>query len=240
DGLMKDGRLSIGILGDSTEGIAVAGALQAAGHIVVGYSTKPGESMEQIQTALPFSKALSETELLQQSDLVILAIEAQELQLQVENLVEKDLLHAGQLLVHLAKEFDHEVLSAVMPLGVIPLALSPAMVFTGTSLDQARFKECYFAVSAPNVAIPIAQALVIEMGAEPIVVSGENRAAFAEAVAVAGNFSAMIVNQAIGLLEQAGVDSPASVLAPVVRSAVEQALAKGYKNLDPEDLLGDN
>ncbi|MFM7014637.1 MAG: NAD(P)-binding domain-containing protein, partial [Actinomycetota bacterium] len=103
---MKDGRLSIGILGDSTEGIAVAGALQAAGHIVVGFFTKTAETIEQIQTALPFSKALSEAELLQQSDLVILAIEAQELQLQVENLVEKDLLHAGQLLVHLAKEFD--------------------------------------------------------------------------------------------------------------------------------------
>lgn len=237
---MKDGRLNISLLGDSIEGIAVAQALQAAGHLVVGFSTSTSDSQERIQTALPFSKALYEVELLQQTDLVILAFDSSELEAQVEHLVNSDLLHAGQLLVHLAKEFGHEILGAVLPIGVIPLALSPAMVFTGTSLDLARFKECYFAVSAPPVAVPIAQALVIEMGAEPIVISGENRAAFAEAVAVAGNFSAMIVNQAIGLLEQAGVESPASVIAPVVRSAVEQALAKGHKNLDPEDLLGDN
>jgi hypothetical protein len=50
----------------------------------------------------------------------------------------------------------------------------------------------------------------------------------------------MIVNQAIGLLEQAGVPNPSSVIAPVIESAVDQALSKGHRNIEPKDLLGDN
>ena len=65
------------------------------------------------------------------------------------------------------------------------------------------------------------------------------RASYAEAIEVASNFSAMIVNQAIGLLEQAGVENPALVIAPVIESAVDQALSKGHRQIKPEDLIGD-
>ncbi|MFS6788038.1 DUF2520 domain-containing protein, partial [Staphylococcus aureus] len=121
--------------------------------------------------------------------------------------------------------------------GVIPLAIHPAMTFTGTSIDLARIRESYFAVAAPVVALPIAQALVIEMGAEPIVITEDNRAKYFEAVSVANQFSAMVVNQAIGLLEEIGVEDARGVIAPTIRSAVEQALAKGHQPLDPDELL---
>jgi hypothetical protein len=49
----------------------------------------------------------------------------------------------------------------------------------------------------------------------------------------------MIVNQAIGLLEQAGVENPALVIAPVIESAVDPALSKGHRQIKPEDLIGD-
>jgi predicted short-subunit dehydrogenase-like oxidoreductase (DUF2520 family) len=150
-----------------------------------------------------------------------------------------DSWRAGQLVVHLAAEFDHEVLGEAVAKGAIPLAIHPAMRFTGTSLDLNRMKESFFAVSAPVVALPIAQALVIEMGAEPIVIDSKARASYAEAIEVASNFSAMIVNQAIGLLEQAGVENPALVIAPVIESAVDQALSKGHRQIKPEDLIGD-
>jgi predicted short-subunit dehydrogenase-like oxidoreductase (DUF2520 family) len=111
------------------------------------------------------------------------------------------------------------------------------MTFTGTSIDLVKIRESYFAVSAPNIALPIAQALVIEMGAEPITIGEDDRKAYAEAITVANNFSRMIVNQAIGLLESAGIESPRAVLGPLIRSSVEQALADGYQQIDPEELL---
>ena len=234
---MKQGRLSIGVVGQEPAGIAMAKALSAAGHQVVAITNKSLDSDEGIELLLPLAKKLSDEEILAASELVLLAVPASEIENTTSRLSES--WRAGQLVIHLAAEFDHEILDLALAKGAIPLAIHPAMRFTGTSLDINRMKESYFAVSAPAVALPIAQALVIEMGAEPIVIASKARASYAEAIAVASNFSAMIVNQAVGLLEQAGVENPSLVIAPVIESAVDQALSKGHRQINPEDLIGD-
>ena len=234
---MKQGRLNVGVLGTEASGIAMAQALATAGHMVVAVSEAPMDSDDALEVLLPQAKKLSDEKILEVADLVLLAVPAVEIPTIMSEL--SDSWRAGQLVVHLAAEFDHEVLGEAVAKGAIPLAIHPAMRFTGTSLDLNRMKESFFAVSAPVVALPIAQALVIEMGAEPIVIDSKARASYAEAIEVASNFSAMIVNQAIGLLEQAGVENPALVIAPVIESAVDQALSKGHRQIKPEDLIGD-
>jgi predicted short-subunit dehydrogenase-like oxidoreductase (DUF2520 family) len=108
--------------------------------------------------------------------------------------------------------------------GAIPLAVHPAMVFTGTSLDLVRLRETYFAVTAPAPVLPIGQALVVEMGGEPIVIAESDRAVYAEAVATAVGFSAEIVRQSVELLATVGVEAPAQLLGPLLRSSLETAL----------------
>jgi predicted short-subunit dehydrogenase-like oxidoreductase (DUF2520 family) len=234
---MKQGRLSVGVLGTEAAGIAMAQALAAAGHMVVAVSAAPLESDDVLEVMLPGAKKLPDEKIIEAAELVLLAVPPNEIVATVSELA--DSWRAGQLVVHLAAQFDHEILQEAFAKGAIPLAIHPAMRFTGTSLDLNRMKESFFAVSAPAVALPIAQALVIEMGAEPIVIDSKARASYAEAIEVASNFSAMIVNQAIGLLEQAGVENPALVIAPVIESAVDQALSKGHRQIKPEDLIGD-
>ena len=124
--------------------------------------------------------------------------------------------------------------------GAVPIAIHPAMSFSGTSLDQVRVRDSRFAVTAPPIAVPIALALVIEMGAEPTVIAEEDRPKYAEAISVATTFSGLVVNQAIGLLTEIGVPEPRAVLGPVVRSSVEQALADGYRPLEPDNLTEGN
>ena len=215
----------------------MAQALSHAGHQVVAISVGDLDTDERIEVLLPLAKKVSDQEILALADLVLLAVPSSQIETVVSDLA--DFWRAGQLVVHLAAEHDHEILAGAIAKGAIPLAISPAMRFTGTSLDINRMKDSFFAVSAPVVALPIAEALVIEMGAEPIVIASEARASYAEAIAVASNFSAMIVNQAVGLLEQAGVSNPALVIAPVIESAVDQALSKGHRQIKPEDLIGD-
>lgn len=234
---MKQGRLNIGVVGSQIAGIAMAQALSHAGHQVVAVSAGALDTDERMEVLLPLAKKLSDEKILAAADLVLLAVPSSEIESTV--LALSDFFRAGQLVVHLAAEFDHEILTVAVSKGAIPLAIHPAMRFTGTSLDINRMKESYFAVSARVVALPIAEALVIEMGAEPIVIASKARASYAEAIAVASNFSAMIVNQAVGLLEQAGVENPALVIAPVIESAVDQALSKGHRQIKPEDLIGD-
>lgn len=98
------------------------------------------------------------------------------------------------------------------------------MVFTGTSLDIVRMRESFFAVTAPTPVLPIGQALVVEMGGEPVIVAEADRPAWAEAVSTATSFSASIVQQSTEMLADLGVERPADVLAPLLRSSVETAL----------------
>ena len=55
---------------------------------------------------------------------------------------------------------------------------------------------------------------------------GGEIAAYAEAIDTAVSFSTAIVDQATGILEQIGVARAGAVLAPLVRSSVENALAR--------------
>ena len=236
---MKQGRLNIGLIGDDVIGIAIATALQEAGHLVVAISQEVTESKDKLEVLFPSAKLLTGDETIAISDLVLLAVKPDQIETVVEKYAEADSWRAGQLVVHFTPEFGPEILQSATNQGAIALAIHPAMHFTGTSLDLRRMKESYFAVSAPQVALPIAQALVIEMGAEPIVIETSQRASYAEAIGVASNFSAMIVNQAVGLLEEAGVPNPALVIAPVIESAVDQALSKGHRSIDPSEILDD-
>ncbi len=226
-------------MGSDTIGVAIATALQEAGHLVVAIPKTQDDSQDKLQALFPTAKELSSEETLSTTDLVLLAIPSAEISDTVSNLANSNSWRPGQLVVHFAAEYGYEILQEAMSQGAISLAIHPAMHFTGTSLDLRRMKESYFAVSAPQVALPIVQALVIEMGAEPIVIEASQRESYAEAIEVASNFSAMIVNQAVGLLEQVGVPNPELVIAPVIESAVDQALSKGHRSIDPSELLDD-
>ena len=233
----SNGRLSVGVVGAGPVGAVLGQALAAAGHMVIGIAATEPKNIERAETLLPDVAVVSVPQIIEQADLVLLAIPAEEIEKTVSGIAEAGLFRAGQLLAHTAGEFGFGILEPAVSKGVIPLAIHPAMTFTGTSIDLARIRESYFAVAAPNVALPIAQALVIEMGAEPIVISEQNRKTYFEAISVANNFSKLIVNQSIGLLESLGIENPRSVLAPVIRSAVEEALAEGHVPIDPEELL---
>jgi predicted short-subunit dehydrogenase-like oxidoreductase (DUF2520 family) len=129
------------------------------------------------------------------------------------------------------------VLLPAVQAGAIPLAIHPAMSFTGTSIDLVRLRESYCAVTAPAPVQPIGQALVVEMGAEPVIIAEADRPAWAEAVSTATTFPIAIVAQALGILENLHVPDPGRVLAPLVRSAVEIALSASTPDLIPPDEL---
>jgi predicted short-subunit dehydrogenase-like oxidoreductase (DUF2520 family) len=94
-------------------------------------------------------------------------------------------------------------------------------------------------VTAPTPVLPIGQALVVEMGGEPVIIAEADRSIYADAIAAATGFSAAIVEQAAGALAGIGVERPGSVLGPLMRSAVENALgsARAFdRSADPGTL----
>lgn len=222
--MTRSGRLGIGIIGAGRVGPVLGAALGGAGHAIVGISTVSDAGRERADALLPRVPVLTVPEVVERAELVLLAVPAAELEGLVTGLASTGAWQPGQLVVHTAAEFGIGVLAPATAAGVIPLALHPAMAFTGTSLDLVRLRESWFAVTAPTPVLPIGQALVVEMGAEPLVIAEADRAAYADAIAAATQFSASIVAQAAGTLAGIGVERPGSVLGPLVRSAVENAL----------------
>lgn len=220
----REGRLGVGVIGAGRVGPVLARALAGAGHSITGISAISDESRERAETLLPGVPVLEVPEVVRRSELVLFAIPGDELPQLVQGLTETEAWQPGQIVLHTAPEHGYGVFSAALAFGVIPLAIHPAMIFTGTSLDLGRLAGATVAVTAPAPVLPIGQALAVEMGAEPVVVAEGDRAAYAEAVAAATEFSRAIVRQGAEALRDIGIDRPDRVLGGIVRTALEEEL----------------
>lgn len=237
DGRRRDGRLGIGIIGAGRVGPVLGAALGGAGHAIVGIATLSESGRDRADALLPGVPVLSIPDVIERSELVILAVPEAELASLVSGLAATGAWQAGQLVAHTAPGLGIGVLAPALAAGAIPLAIHPAMDFTGTSVDLVRLRESWCVVTAPTPVLPIAQALVVEMGSEPIVVAEADRVAYAEAIATARGFSAAIVGQAAGMLRDIGVESPGRLLGPLVRSSVENALAGADSGAEPGETV---
>lgn len=223
---MKPGRLGVGIIGAGRVGPVLGAALAGAGHAIIGIDASGADAIERAEAVLPGVELLDAPTVVERSELVLLAVPSDELPGLVAGLAATGAWQPGQLVVHTAAEHGIEVLRPALERGAIPIALHPAMTFTGTSLDLSRLLEATIAVTAPGPVLPIGQALAVEMGAEPIVVDEADRPAYAEAIAAARDFADGIVAQALRQLHEIGVERPSRVIGGVVRSAVETALSR--------------
>ncbi len=221
----RSGRLGIGIVGAGRVGPVLGAALGGAGHAIVGINAVSQAARDRADAILPGVPVLDVPAIVERSELVLLAVPGDQLADLVAGLAATGAWQPGQLVAHTAPGFGTGVLAPALAAGAIPLAISPAMAFTGTSIDLIRLRESWCAVTAPGPVLPIAQALVVEMGGEPVVIAESDRPAYAEALAAATSFSTAIVAQAASALLGLGVGNPGQVLGPLVRSAVENALA---------------
>jgi predicted short-subunit dehydrogenase-like oxidoreductase (DUF2520 family) len=236
-GPARSGRLGVGIVGAGRVGPVLGAALAGAGHAIVGVNAVSETSRERAHDMLPGVPILEIPELLERSELVLLTVPDDQLPRLVEGLAAVGAWQPGQIVVHTAPGHGTGVLRPALASGAIPLAIHPAMAFTGTRLDLARMAETYFAVTAPAPVQPIGQALVVEMGGEPVLVAEEDRTAYGEAIATAASFSRRIVEQATGMLAQLGFEHPGAYLSSLVRSTVDEALRKAGMT-PPLDLSG--
>lgn len=220
--MSRDGRLGVGIIGAGRVGPVIGAALGGAGHAIVGITS--GSDDDRAAGVLPGVPVLDAAEVLRRSELVILAVPHEELAGLVSGLAEIGAWQPGQLVLHTDPAYGFGVLEPAQRSGAIPLAVHPAISFTGTSIDLRQLQVSFAAVTAPAPVLPIAQALAVELGCEPVVIDEGDRAAYAEAIATASEFSRAIIGQSTSLLRGIGVENPGGYLSALVQSTVETAL----------------
>lgn len=231
-----EGRLNIGIIGAGRVGPVLGRALAGAGHSVTSINAVGDSGKERAEALLPGVQLKDPDEIVRESQLVIFAVPSEELPALIQGLTDTAAWQPGQLVLHTAPEYGFTVFQPAMQFGVIPIAFHPAMVFSGTSLDLARLYEATVAVSAPTPVLPIAQALAVEMGAEPVVVDESVREEYADATSALSVLTGSLVTQTLETLNNLGIDFPARTVGSIARAAVDEALAGAPSESPLDDL----
>ena len=236
----RAGRLSVGVIGMGHVGPVIASALRQAGHRIVGVSAHSPRSIEHAEDMLPGIGILDVETLARNSEVVVLAVPDDTIEPLTKGLAELGVWRPGQLVIHLSGAHGITALHAASACGAIALAIHPVMTFTGTSVDVARLVGTPFAVTAPTFALPIAHALVVEMGGEPFDIDEADRTLYHCALTHGANFLATIVNQSLTLLTAAGVDRASAVATPLLAAALDRALRQGIAGISGPIPRGDS
>ncbi|MBF6355766.1 DUF2520 domain-containing protein [Nocardia higoensis] len=248
-------RLTVGIVSAGRVGSALGSALERAGHVVFGVAAISDASKHRARTRLPDSEILPVEQVAARAELLLLAVPDAELPGLVRGLATAGVVRPGTLVAHTSGANGVAVLEPLTALGARPLAIHPAMTFTGHDEDLSRLANaCFGVTAADDIGYAVAQSLVIEMGGEPVRVAEENRTLYHAALAHGSNHLVTLVLDAVqalreslagpGLLGQQIVDDQPGglaerLLAPLASAALDNALRRGQSALTGPVARGD-
>jgi predicted short-subunit dehydrogenase-like oxidoreductase (DUF2520 family) len=217
---------TIGVIGAGRVGAVLGAALANAGHRVVAASGVSAASKDRIARLLPQAQLRPADEVARAADLVLLTVPDDALAGLVAGLAETGALRGGQFVVHTSGAHGLAVLAPATALGARPIALHPAMTFTGTAADLDRLTGgISFGVTTTERIE--AEALVADLRGHVEWVEEERRALYHAALAHGANHLVTLVNEAMDRLRDAGVTRPERVLAPLLNAALDNALRLG-------------
>jgi predicted short-subunit dehydrogenase-like oxidoreductase (DUF2520 family) len=232
-------RLAVGVIGPGRAGTALGAALARAGHAVVAVAAVSEASVRRARAAFPGAVITEPRQVLGRADLALLTVPDDVLPGLVAGLAETEAPLQGRMLVHASGRHGLAVLEPATRRGGLPLALHPVMTFTGRGDDVDRLTGTCFGVTAPEVLRPAAEALVIEMGGEPVFIAEEHRDLYHAALAGAANHLITLVAESQDLLRAAGVADPARLLGPLLSAALDNVLRFGDAGLTGPVARGD-
>jgi predicted short-subunit dehydrogenase-like oxidoreductase (DUF2520 family) len=217
-------RLAVGVIGTGRVGSVLGAALDRAGHPVVAASGVSKQSQDRARRLLPGVILRPPDEVAAMADLILLAVPDDELADLVAGLAATGTWRKGQIVAHTSGAHGLDVLLPAAERGVMPLALHPAMTFTGRPEDVDRLTGAVFGITAYPDYRAVAETLVLEMGGEPVWVPDSARPLYHAALSHAANHLVTLLCDAADLLADAGVDQPSKVLSPLVFAAADNAL----------------
>ncbi|WP_370616464.1 Rossmann-like and DUF2520 domain-containing protein [Mumia qirimensis] len=215
---------TVGVVGAGRVGAVLAARLRETGHEIVAASGRSTASRTRIDTLLPGVPLMAPAQVARRVDVLLLAVPDDALPALVAELALDGHLRRGQIVVHTSGRHGLGVLAAAAHVGARPVALHPAMTFTGSDIDLARLSGCVFGLTAGADDREVAEALVADLGGRPMWIRDEDRTTYHAALAHGSNHLVTIVSQAMQILRRTGADDPAAVLRPLLTAALENAL----------------
>ncbi len=252
---LRPARLKVGLISAGRVGTALGVALERADHVVVAAGAVSAASRRRAERRLPDTLIRPPDEVAADAELLILAVPDAELANLVSGLAVTGAVKPGTIVAHTSGANGIAILAPLTERGCVPLAIHPAMTFTGADEDIARLADtCFGITAADEIGYAIAQSLVLEIGGEPFRVREDARALYHAALAHGSNHLVTVIADAIEALRAAlwGAellgqevvgDAPAGiaerVIAPLARAALENTLQRGQAALTGPVARGD-
>lgn len=229
----------IGVVGAGRVGAVLSAAFRAAGHEIVAAAGESGASRARMEELLPGVPIAKPTEVARRCDVLLLTVPDDMLANVVTTLVGAGAIRAGQYVAHSSGRHGLAVLGPATRIGAHPVALHPAMTFTGTALDLERLPGCVFGVTAGPVDRDLVERWVGDLGGTPMWVPEDRRTLYHAGLAHGANHLVTLVAQAMEMLAASGADDPAATLRPLLTAALENALESGDAALTGPIVRGD-
>ncbi len=235
----RPARLSVGVIGAGRVGCVLGRALHEAGHRVVAASGMSAASVERCREYLPGVPLYPPEGVLERADLVLLTVPESVLPGMVGSFTEQGLWQAGQIVVHTGLSAGVEVLLPSIRAYTLPVAIHPAMHFSGTRADLDRLRSSTLVVSTVDELRAVGEALAIEMGAEPAWVAPEDWPALRAALRHVSAAVEQALGQADELLIRAGVESKERLLTSLTATWIDDVLRSGptHAHLDESSII---
>jgi predicted short-subunit dehydrogenase-like oxidoreductase (DUF2520 family) len=254
DGL-RPARLKVGIISAGRVGTALGIRLERADHVVVACSAVSPASRRRAARRLPDTPVRPVDEVAAHAELLIIAVPDAELPSLASGLASTSAVKRGTIVAHTSGANGVAVLAPLAAVGCVPLAIHPAMTFTGADEDIARLSDtCFGITAADEIGYAIAQSLVLEIGGEPFRVREDARTLYHAALAHGSNHVVTVVADALEALRAALWGSELlgqeliggepnglaeRVIAPLARAALENTLVRGQAALTGPVARGD-
>jgi predicted short-subunit dehydrogenase-like oxidoreductase (DUF2520 family) len=234
--------LRVGVVGAGRVGAVLSAALRAAGHEIVAASGETAASRTRIETLLPGVPVEKPSTVARTSDALLLTVPDDMLANVVEMLSASGAIHEGQYVAHSSGRHGLAVLEPAVARGARPVALHPAMTFTGTDVDLPRLAGCVFGVTAGDDERAFTESLVADLGGRPMWVPEDRRTLYHAGLAHGANHLVTLVSEAMELLRAAGGPDdtdPAGTLRPLLMAALDNSLNYGDAALTGPIVRGD-
>lgn len=230
----------IGIVGTGRVAQALAVALGPAGKAPPLVWGRSPERAERVGALAGGAAAPSLADLIAGCDAIAIAVADEAIAGIVAEAAALPMVHRP-FVFHVSGGSGAAVLEPLGRAGASVGAVHPAMTFTGDpAAEVRRMAGARFAVTAPDrQAMASAYAVIDALGGVAVEIAEAHRPLYHAALCHGANHLVTLLSGAMGALSAAGVAQPAELLAPLVRAALENSLAKGFAALSGPVLRGD-
>ena len=221
---------------------------QALARALVPHSASPpmlwGRSFESARAAADRAGAVAVADMAYLTagcDLIAIAVADDALPDMVAAIAALPAAEHAPLIFHVSGRSGAAILEPLRSTGALTAAIHPAMTFTGDpAVEVQRMATARFAVTGSTSDAAVrAKQIVILLGGVAVEIAEDRRALYHAALCHASNHLVTLIAGAAHALNDAGVDDPAALLAPLVRAALENSLAHGFAGLSGPVLRGD-